>query len=93
MALTIEIGEILEHFRFQTNEEITKRLQEESFRRSLAHELADAASFIIRLADVANIDLAAAIKDKMAVSAEKYPPDTVRGKPHKYTHYRKRGEE
>ncbi len=87
IALSIEIGEILEHFRFQTSEEIADRLRDESVRRSLAHELADAASFIIRLADVTEIDLAAAIEDKMRLSAEKYPADTVRGKPHKYTHY------
>ena len=88
LALSIEIGEILEHFRFQTNEEIAKRLEDETFRASLAHELADAASFIIRLADVTGIDLAAAIEEKMRLSAEKYPADTVRGKPHKYTYYR-----
>lgn len=92
LALAIEIGEILEHFRFQTNEEVADGLRDENLRRSLAHELADAASFIIRLADVTNIDLAAAVEDKMAVAAERYPVDTVRGKPHKYTRYIKRSE-
>ncbi|MGD8238689.1 MAG: nucleotide pyrophosphohydrolase [Armatimonadota bacterium] len=87
VALSIEVGEILEHFRFRTGEEIGERLKDESFRGRLAHELADAASFIIRLADVTGIDLTAAIEKKMRVSAEKYPADTVRGKPHKYTHY------
>lgn len=92
VALSIEIGEILEHFRFRTNEEIAARLEDERFRQSLAHELADAASFIVRLADVTGIDLAAAIEEKMRVSAEKYPADTVRGKPHKYTHYTDQGD-
>jgi len=87
VALSIEIGEILEHFRFQTNDEIAKRLEDDSFRQSLAHELADAASFIVRLADVTGIDLTAAIEEKMRISAEKYPADAVRGKPHKYTYY------
>jgi dCTP diphosphatase len=92
VALSIEVGEVLEHFRFQTDEEIAARLADESFRQSLAHELADAASFIVRLADVTGIDLAAAIEEKMRVSAEKYPADTVRGKPHKYTHYTDQGD-
>jgi dCTP diphosphatase len=88
VALSIEVGEILEHFRFRTNDDVAERLKHDGFRASLSHELADAASFIIRLADVTGIDLAAAIEQKMRVSAEKYPADTVRGKPHKYTHYR-----
>ncbi|MFQ5810535.1 MAG: nucleotide pyrophosphohydrolase [Armatimonadota bacterium] len=92
VALSIEVGEILEHFRFQTGEEIGERLKDEGFRESLAHELADAASFIIRLADVTGVDLTAAIEEKMRVSAQKYPADTVRGKPHKYTYYADQGE-
>ncbi len=92
VSLSIEVGEVLEHFRFQTNEEIAGRLEDGDFRQSLAHELADTASFVIRLADVTGIDLAAAIEEKMRLSAEKYPADTVRGKAHKYTHYTDQGD-
>jgi dCTP diphosphatase len=87
LALSIEIAEVLEHFRFLRNEEIEELLRDDEYRRSLAHELADAASFVIRLADVTGIDLAKAVEEKMRVSAEKYPADMVRGKPQKYTHY------
>jgi NTP pyrophosphatase (non-canonical NTP hydrolase) len=87
LALSIEIAEVLEHFRFLRNEEIEERLRDDEYRGSLAHELADAASFVIRLADVTGIDLARAVEEKMRVSAEKYPADVVRGKPQKYTHY------
>ncbi|MFQ6096890.1 MAG: nucleotide pyrophosphohydrolase [Armatimonadota bacterium] len=87
VALSIEAAEVLEHFRFRSSEEVARLLRDEERRRALADELADVASFAVRLADVARIDLAEAIERKMQSAAEKYPAELVRGKPHKYTHY------
>lgn len=87
VALAIEVGEILEHFRYRTNEEIQTQLAGAEARRALSHELADALWLLLRLADVCGIDLSAALTEKVALAETKYPVEKVRGRPHKYTHY------
>lgn len=87
VALAIEVGEVLEHFRYRDNEAITRHLAEDAHRRELAHELADCFWLLLRLGDVCGVDLSASLEEKVALAAKKYPADVVRGKPHKYTHY------
>ncbi len=87
LALAVEVGELLDHFRFLTNEQIGAKLADHAGRRALAHELADVAGLALRLADVMGIDLAAAVAEKTVLAAAKYPAELVRGLPHKYTHY------
>ena len=41
VALACEVGEVLEHFRYRTNEQIRAVLDDPGRRRELAHELAD----------------------------------------------------
>ena len=50
VALACEVGEVLEHFRYRSNEAITARLDDEGERRALAHELADCLWLVLRLA-------------------------------------------
>lgn len=88
LAVAIETGEVLEHFRFRTHEEIAEQLSEPAHRRELAHELADVLWALVRLADVVEVDLAAALDEKLALAAAKYPIDRCKGLPHKYTKYR-----
>lgn len=88
LALAIEVGEMLEHFRYLPNEEIQSRLESPEARRELGHELADCLWLVLRLADVCAIDLSSALEEKLALAAKKYPADLVRGRPHKYTLYR-----
>lgn len=91
VALAIEVGEVLEHFRYRTDGEIAAVVGEPSSRRELGHELADCLWMLLRLADVTGVDLAAALREKMDLAALKYPADLVRGKAHKYTWYRTPG--
>lgn len=88
VALAIEVGEVLEHFRYRDNKAIAEHLVNPGQKRALGHELADCLWLLLRLADVCGIDLSAALEEKVALAGEKYPADLVRGKPHKYTHYR-----
>ena len=52
VALACEVGEVLEHFRYRTNDEIHAFLGTPDNRRELAHELADCLWLLLRLADV-----------------------------------------
>ena len=87
VALAIEVGEILEHFRYRTDEEIQQHVEDVAGKRELAHELADTLWLLLRLADVCAIDLSASLREKVTLAAQKYPVEQVRGRPHKYTFY------
>ena len=52
---------------------------------ALADELADVLSYVIRLADVSDVDLTAAFLRKLQKNRDKYPADLVRGSAAKYT--------
>jgi len=93
LALACEVGEVLEHFRYQTDEQIRASLTDPTRQRELAHELADCLWLILRLADVCGIDLASSLRDKVELAARKYPVDQAFGRPEKYTVYQTPGAE
>ena len=90
LALSIEVGEILEHFRFLTNDEIDEYLKSENNKREVGYEIADCLYFLTRLADICGIDVSEALEEKMKIAESKYPADKVKGKPYKYDHYQNR---
>ena len=83
MAMTVEAAEVLEHFQWLSEAE-SFRLSPEK-RREVAHELSDVLMGVIRVADLLEIDLAAAFAEKMELNRQKYPPEKVRGRAIKYT--------
>ncbi len=87
LALVCEVGEVLEHFRYRTNDEILAVLKDPEVHRELSHEFADCLWLILRLADVCQVDLASSLKEKLEEAARKYPADLVRGRADKYTNY------
>lgn len=91
VALACEVGEVLEHFRYRTNDEVRAALGDPAAKRALAHELADCLWLVLRLADVCGIDLSAALREKLEEAARKYPVERVKGRPDKYTAYRAAG--
>lgn len=88
VALACEVGELLEHVRYRTHEEVKRALAEPATHEAFAHELADCLWLILRLADVTGIDLASALQSKLAEAAQKYPVERARGRADKYTAYR-----
>lgn len=83
MAMSIEAAEVMEHFQWlATGHELST-----GKRTAVAHELADVLVYLVRLADVLDIDLPAAVGQKMVLNREKYPADRVRGDARKYTEY------
>jgi dCTP diphosphatase len=87
VALAIEVGEVLEHFRFCDNDAIQRRLADPNNFREFAHELADCLWALVRLADITKVDLATALAEKLQLADQKYPVEKSRGLPHKYTAY------
>ena len=91
IGLTIEAAELLEHFRFRSNEEIAARLQDERYLRDIGHELADVLYFVLLMCDRFGLDAAATLEEKLAVSAARYPIAQARGKNLKYTQLEREG--
>lgn len=85
MALAGEVGELLEHFQWLTAEESSKLPPE--VKAEVAQEIADVQIYLAALADRLGILIGQAVTDKMALNAEKYPADQVRGSARKYDHY------
>ncbi|MCP5269246.1 MAG: nucleotide pyrophosphohydrolase [Zoogloeaceae bacterium] len=83
MALSVEAAEVLEHFLWCSPEESFNL--DDGQRREVGYELADVLMGVIRVADLLDIDLAAAFEEKMAQNRAKYPPDKVNGRAIKYT--------
>lgn len=79
ISLAVEVGELLEYVQWGSDAEITARLQSRDGRAAVAEELADVLIYLVRLADVAGIDLLDAASAKLAANAARYPPDEVRG--------------
>jgi len=75
MSVAIEAAEIMEHFQWLTPEE--SAALPESRRAAVAQEIADVLLYLVRLADVLDIDPLEAALDKMVINARKYP--AVRG--------------
>jgi dCTP diphosphatase len=82
-AMTVEAGEVLEHFQWLTEAESESLAAEK--RREVELELADVLIYLVRLADRLDVDLIAAAARKIAINAEKYPVDQAKGSNKKYT--------
>ena len=79
MALTGEVGELVEIFQWMTEEESKQAAAEPGREQAIAAELADVLFYLVRMADVLGIDLNEAAKSKLALNARKYPADLSRG--------------
>lgn len=82
MALAGEVGEVIEHFQWLTPE--ASGALSDGQREEVALELADVLLYLVRLADVLDIDLADAARRKLAVNAARYPAEKARGRHEKY---------
>jgi NTP pyrophosphatase (non-canonical NTP hydrolase) len=82
MALAGEVGELLEHFQWLTEQQ-SRELAPET-REAVALELADVLLYLVRMADQLGIDLADAAARKMLLNAAKYPAEQFRGSSRKY---------
>lgn len=85
MALIAEAAELVEHFQWLTEEQSANLPPAKLTEVEL--ELADIQIYLIELADKLQLDLMAAVEKKIALNAQKYPADKVRGSAKKYNEY------
>lgn len=82
MALAGEAGEVIEHFQWLGGEESAGL--DQARRDEIALELADVLFYLVRLADVLDVDLAGAARRKALINAQRYPVDKAYGRSDKY---------
>lgn len=71
MALSAEVGELIELFQWLSDEQI-RRLKLEQ-RKQVAFELADILMYLVRLSDELNIDLIDAVREKAKMNEHRFP--------------------
>lgn len=73
MALTAEVGELVEIFQWLTEDQANSVMNDVAIGTHVQQEIADVMIYLVRLASVLQIDLNAAVNDKLAHNAAKYP--------------------
>ena len=80
MSLAIEAAELMEHFQWITTD-ASREIDDQPERlAAVADELADVLCYAFAIANELNLDIARAMRDKMAKNIAKYPADEYRGR-------------
>jgi NTP pyrophosphatase (non-canonical NTP hydrolase) len=83
ISLCVEAAELLSLMQWRNGEELQQALA--ARRETVSDELADVLHSLLLLASDLQIDLAAALEQKLAKDARKYPVEKAKGKALKYT--------
>ena len=80
MALGVEAGELMGLFRWHSEKENLRAMKSVKVRRAASEELADVVICALSFANRTGIDLADAVRRKVAKNARKYPVRKYRGR-------------
>lgn len=73
IGMATESSELLQLFRFMSDERITEMFEDAEQRQAIEDEIADTLLFLLRFADLNEIDLPAALSSKLKRNGERYP--------------------
>ena len=90
MSIAIEAAELAEKFQWLTTSGSKRVLDDPTERREIEDELADIATYVLDFSSKFGIDIAQCVIRKLGDNTKKYPVKLVRGKHHKYTHYKRK---
>jgi NTP pyrophosphatase (non-canonical NTP hydrolase) len=83
VAIAAEAGELMQHFVWQQEEQIEKRLEKN--REEIASEIADVAILLFEFADNLGMNLGEVMQAKIARNDVRYPVEKSRGNNLKYS--------
>ncbi len=86
ISISIEAAELLELFQWNdhTAQDVIKK---PGLMNRVKEEIADIMIYVLGMANTLNIDVSAAVTDKLRMNAKKYPVEECRGKSEKYYVY------
>ena len=73
IGMATESSELLQLFRFMSDERIAEMFEDTEQRQAIEDEVADTLLFLLRFADLNDIDLPAALSSKLERNAQRYP--------------------
>lgn len=85
IGMSTEANELLDIFRFKSEEDMKEIMSNPEKREQVIDELADVLFFVLRFAQMNDIDLEDGLSKKINKNASKYPVEKVRGSNKKYT--------
>ncbi|SHJ32998.1 nucleotide pyrophosphohydrolase [Parasporobacterium paucivorans] len=87
IGISTEANELLDIFRFKNAEEMMGLFKEPKQREHIEEELADVLFFVLRFAQMNNIELKHALETKIEKNAKKYPVEQAKGQNKKYNEF------
>lgn len=73
ISTAVELGELLEHFQWESDEEILESIKDPAKKEAIADEIADVIIYLTLLAHELGIDLDRAVEEKIEKNGKKYP--------------------
>lgn len=86
LSLVLEAAELTEHFQWKSSEEIKVYVKKN--KAQIGDELADVFYWVLLMSHDLQIDIVAALKQKIRQNARKYPIQKAKGNAKKYTEFR-----
>ena len=87
IGISTEAGELLDHFRFKSVDEVKNVFQNLDKKKQISEELSDVLYFVLRFADVYDLDLTTELKSKIELNCKKYPVEKAKNCNKKYNEY------
>ena len=79
-AISTEAAELMEHFQWLTHEQAAVAMEDEVKRAAVADELADVLIYVLSLANALDVDVSAAVLDKLERNERRFPPEEWQGR-------------
>jgi len=83
MALSVEVSELLEIFQW-SNSGGLEEIKDPNTKKQIEKEIADIFNYLLKIADLLDIDLEKASLEKIEENSKKYPIDKFKGISKKY---------
>ena len=84
IGISTEANELLDIFRFKSEEDIRQLFRDRDRREHIEEEIADVLFFVLRFAQMNQIDLPKALEKKIQKNAVKYSVESSKGNNKKY---------
>jgi NTP pyrophosphatase (non-canonical NTP hydrolase) len=79
-AVAIEAAELMEAFQWLTEEEAARAVEDEEMRTAVIDELADVLIYVLSLANALEVNVSAAVLQKVERNAHRFPVEVWRGR-------------
>ena len=85
ISLLLEASEVLEHFQWKNNDEISSHVEKSS--HEIGEELADILYWVLLMSHDLKIDISSALENKLEKNKVKYPINLSKGNSIKYNKF------